>query len=144
VADPTGASVPKAAVTATDTQRGTKLSAITDTSGQYRLSGLTPGTYDVGVEASGFGPMVQKNVTVSVGEVGTVDFNLTVATATAAVEVTAESPAIDTIQGKQADIINQTLVDSLPINRRDYLKSHFHLTLAGSFRLHPAGGRPGL
>ena len=129
VADPTGASVPKAAVTATDTQRGTKLSAITDTSGQYRLSGLTPGTYDVEVEASGFGPMVQKNVTVSVGEVGTVDFNLTVEKAAAAVEVTAESPAIDTIQGKQADIINQTLVDSLPINRRDYLT--FTLLLPG-------------
>ena len=67
VADPTGARVPKGAVTATDTQRGTKLSAITDTSGQYRLSELTPGPYDVEVEACGFGLIVQKKVTVSVG-----------------------------------------------------------------------------
>ena len=129
VADPTGAAVPKAAVVATDTERGTRFSAITDNSGQYRISGLIPGTYDVEAQAPGFGSVVQRRISVSVGEVGTVDFNLSVAKAATAVEVTAEAPAIDTIQGKQADIINQNLVDSLPINRRDYLT--FTLLLPG-------------
>jgi hypothetical protein len=129
VTDPSGSSTPNAGVVAVDTQRGAKFTASTDSSGQYHLTGLAPGTYDVTVEAPGFGSKVQKNVVVTVGEVTTVDFNLTVAQAATTVEVSAAPPVIDTVQGKQADTITQRYVQDLPINRRDYLT--FALLLPG-------------
>ena len=45
VTDPTGAVVSKATVTADDPTRGTHIAAVTDDSGQYRLTNLAPGNY---------------------------------------------------------------------------------------------------
>ncbi len=129
VTDPSGAGAPNTRIVAVDTQRGTKFTATSDSSGQYRLTGMAPGTYDVTAEASGFGSRIQKNVVVSVGAVTTVDFSLTVAQATTTIEVSAAPPMIDTVEGKQADTINQGYVEGLPINRRDYLT--FALLLPG-------------
>lgn len=129
VSDPTGASLPHGRISATDVDRGTKYAATTDASGQYSIPGMAPGNYDVTVEAPGFGSEVQRQVVVSVGSVTTLDFRLEVAHASTTVEVNATPPAIDTIQGKQANTINQGLVNDLPINRRDYLT--FTLLLPG-------------
>ena len=129
VADPTGASIPNASIVAVDTERGARYTATADNSGQYRLAGLAPGVYDVTTQASGFGTEVQKGVVVSVGAVTTVDFSMALAKAATTVEVSSTTPVIDTIQGKQADTINQNYVESLPINRRDYLT--FTLLLPG-------------
>src|SRR5579864_1491564 len=129
VNDPSGARTPNASIVAVDTERGTKFTATSDSSGQYRLTGLAPGTYDVTASASGFASQVQKGVVVSVGSVTSVDFSLTVTPAATSVEVSAAPPTIDTVQGKQADTINLGYVESLPINRRDYLS--FTLLLPG-------------
>ncbi len=129
VTDQTGASIPKANISAVETERGTRFTSATDTSGEYRLSGLAPGTYEITVEAPGFGNRVQKGVVVSVGSVTTVDIRLDVAHAATTVEVSGAALVIDPISGKQADTINQELVDDLPINRRDYLT--FTLLLPG-------------
>jgi len=129
VTDPSGSVVPSVSVGVVDTERGTKYTAATDNLGQYHLTGLAPGTYDVTVEFSGFATKVQKKVAVSVGAVTTVDFLLTVAQAGTIVEVNAAPPAVDTVQGKQANTIDQTYVGGLPINRRDYLT--FTLLLPG-------------
>src|SRR5690348_11530310 len=66
VVDPSGAAVPGAKIVSTDTQRGSRYNATTDTSGEYRLTGMAPGTYDVTAQTSGFGTEVQRAVVVSV------------------------------------------------------------------------------
>src|SRR5690349_20951272 len=76
VTDPTGSAVPNTRMESVDTERGTKYTAHTDSSGEYRLTGLPPGTYDVTAQSSGFGTVVHKGVVVSVGAVTTVDFML--------------------------------------------------------------------
>ena len=129
ITDPAGASVPHGSVSAVDVERGTKFAAATGASGEYRFAVVPPGTYDVTAESPGFGTQVQRQVVISVGSVTTLDFLLDVAHAATTVEVNATPPAIDTIQGKQADTINQRLVNDLPINRRDYLT--FTLLLPG-------------
>jgi carboxypeptidase family protein len=129
VTDPTGALIPNASIVVRDTERGARFTATADSSGQYRVASLAPGTYDVTAQSPGFGTVVQKSVVVSVGGVSTIDFNLPVAQASTAIEVSSAAPVIDTIQGKQADTINQNYVENLPINRRDYLS--FTLLLPG-------------
>jgi uncharacterized membrane protein len=62
VVDPQGAVVPGAKVTATNQATGTGRSVTTTSTGNYVIPNLTPGTYDVAVDAKGFAPGSTKNI----------------------------------------------------------------------------------
>lgn len=129
VYDPSSASVPKARVTAVETARGTSYSTTTDSSGQYRFTGLPPATYDVTVKLTGFESQTQKGVLVHIGENVSLDFHLKLASAGTVVEVTAAPPVVDTQRASQANVLTETYIENLPIDRRDYLT--FTLLLPG-------------
>src|SRR5215472_3092852 len=103
VLDPSGAVLPNATVTATDQARGTKRTIKSDSSGHYEIPGLSPSTYDLSAEHSGFQTSIQKGVVVNVGQTTIIDFHLKVAGGTESVEVTTEAPAVDTERGHQAE-----------------------------------------
>src|ERR1700744_4244389 len=54
VRDASGAVIPGATVTVTDTGKGTTSAKQTDTEGNYSIPYLLPGTYNVAVEMKGF------------------------------------------------------------------------------------------
>src|SRR5512137_1098083 len=54
VLDPSGAAIPGAKVTATDTSRGAAITTETNAEGFFNLPRLPIGTYEVKVEATGF------------------------------------------------------------------------------------------
>lgn len=56
--------------------QGTTRGADTDARGNYRISGLAPGTYSLGVRLVGFGAQ-ERDVTVTAGQTTTQDFQLT-------------------------------------------------------------------
>jgi hypothetical protein len=121
VTDPTGATVPKATVTVEDSEKGTRRTAVTETAGEYRVTGLPPSSYSVTIETSGFQKEIRKDVVVNVGQTVILDFRLQLASATAHVEVTEELPVVETERGSQADTLTQEDIANLPIDRRDYL-----------------------
>jgi hypothetical protein len=121
VVDPTGATVPKASVTAEDPEKGVRRTATTETDGEYRLTGLPPSVYSVSVEIAGFQKETHKDVVVNVGQTLILDFHLQLASATTNVEVTGELPVVETERGSQADTLTQDQIANLPIDRRDYL-----------------------
>jgi hypothetical protein len=121
VTDSSGAVLAQAKVTAVDTLTGLQRSVTTDSSGQYRLTGLPPATYNVTVQEAGFETEVQKGVIVTIGEAASADFRLKVGEVSTEITVTTEAPTVDTTQGKQADLISQQYITDLPIDRRDYL-----------------------
>lgn len=121
VTDPTGAVISNGTVTVTDAAKGIKRAAQTGTDGRYTVAGLQPAVYNISVAKSGFQTELMKNVTVTVGQVLTLDFQLKVSGVSEAVEVTTEPPVVDTEKTGQAETINQQYIQDLPINRRDYL-----------------------
>src|SRR5208282_4298707 len=121
VTDPTGGTVPKAAVTVEDAEKGIRRTSVTETDGGYRLTGLPPASYTVTVDTSGFQKEIRKNVAVNVGQTLILDFHLQLASATAQVEVTGELPVVETERGSQSDTLTQYDIANLPIDRRDYL-----------------------
>jgi hypothetical protein len=121
VTDPTGGTVPKATLTAEDSEKGIRRTAVTEADGEYRLTGLPPSSYSVTVETSGFQKEIRKEVVVNVGQTLILDFHLQLASATAHVEVTGELPVVETERGSQADTLTQYDIANLPIDRRDYL-----------------------
>jgi hypothetical protein len=121
ITDPTGGTVPKAMVAVEDSEKGIRRTAVTETDGEYRLTGLPPSSYSVTVTTSGFQTEIRKSVVLSVGQTLILDFHLQVASATAQVEVTGELPVVETERGSQADTLTQEDIANLPIDRRDYL-----------------------
>src|SRR5262245_56034521 len=78
VTEASGAAVVKASVRVTNVARGETVQLETTTSGQYTASNLIPGTYEVRVEAQGFGASLTKGVDVRVAEVTRADVLLRV------------------------------------------------------------------
>src|SRR5215831_3501367 len=65
ITDPSGAVLPNVTVTALDPQTGLQRSTITDATGQFRLTGLPPATYELTAQLSGFSTGVRKSVGVA-------------------------------------------------------------------------------
>ncbi len=121
ITDASGAVLPKVTVVVLEPEKGLRRTTLTDDTGQYRVTGLLPATYDVSVELSGFQTEIRKGVSVTIGGTVTLDFQLKVASVPTQVEVTGEAPLIDTEQAHQANTIEERYIKDLPINRRDYL-----------------------
>src|SRR6266498_1174469 len=78
VTDASGAAMPRAQVTATETGTGFERSITTDDSGHYTLPSLRPTEYSLTVQASGFASYVQKNVRLIADQTATIDVQLKV------------------------------------------------------------------
>ncbi len=118
VTDPQGGVVPGASITATNINTNAVSTVTTNANGGYRVTNLQPGTYSVESAASGFAVAKAERVVVEVGQTTTVDILLSIGTATAEVEVTAEAPVINTNDNSSSTNINQTSINELPINGR--------------------------
>jgi hypothetical protein len=92
VADGSGGALPGATVTIVSTQVGQPIVVITDDAGRYISPPLTPSTYTVVFELSGFETRARPGVEVRPGEIVTVDGTLAVAGVTETVQVVAEAP----------------------------------------------------
>jgi Carboxypeptidase regulatory-like domain len=115
VVDPNGAVIAGATVTANNPSTGISKNVKSGGDGSYRLAGLTPGIYEITVEAQGFAKEVAKGVELTVGQNQVYDAHLKVGATSEVVEVSSDSvPLIQTEQTQQANTINQRQVDELP------------------------------
>src|ERR1051325_948059 len=73
VTDATGASVPGARVTVTNTQTGVSVNTITGSEGTYSVPGLLAGTYDVTVEKPGLQIHQAKGITLLSSQTARID-----------------------------------------------------------------------
>src|SRR6185437_4852145 len=96
IIDATGAAVPNAKVTITNTATGVSYDTVTTSAGAYTRPAINPGTYTVTVEAPGFQKAQQSNIIVNPGAPVAVDLTLQVGNATQTVEVTASAPLLQT------------------------------------------------
>ena len=115
VLDPTGAAVPGATVTVTNTTTGVALSTTTSGSGLYNVANLRPETYVVAVELSGFKRAVQDGVEVNVAAVVGLDFTLELGAVAESVEVTAAAPQLRTETTEIGTVIPQVVLTDLPL-----------------------------
>src|SRR4030095_4505941 len=89
VTDPSGAVIPGATVTITNTGTSAARSVLTGESGLFRSVNLQPGSYDIAVDLPGFSTAMRKGVTLNVGAELTLDFQLSLSAVTQTVDVQA-------------------------------------------------------
>lgn len=114
VVDATGATVPNATVTATNTATGVSQTLTTSSAGTYEFNNLIPGTYTVKIEAPGFQSSSHDGVGVSVGRIATVDATLQPGETQQTVNVTENAIALDTTQPALGTTIENKVVQELP------------------------------
>lgn len=115
VTDSTGAVVPGAKVTITNVGTSSSVHAITSSSGTYAVTGLTPGSYSVTVEAAGFRKYVQSGIGVEVSTTATINVQLTTGSISQTIEVRSSSISLNTTQPQMGTTIEPTVVASLPV-----------------------------
>jgi hypothetical protein len=120
VTDLSGAIVPSANVTVTNTETGATRTLTTNASGEFTSTFLQPGHYEVVVGAQGFAKVNRQNLILTVGQVLTVDVSLPPASTTTEVTVTDVSPLIDTLKTQVSQTVSQQMVSNLPVNGRRY------------------------
>ena len=96
VKDQTGGVIPGATVTATNTQTQDGRTAVTDATGYYVFTALTPGVYDVTVELQGFKKWIQTGVKVDAAAKMSVDATLQTGTISESITVIAMSTPLQT------------------------------------------------
>ncbi len=122
VSDKAGAVVSGATVRATSQGTGVSREAKTDDSGHYLIPLLPVAIYTIRVEFPGFGAAEQKDVRLQVDEHRELDFNLSPASVTAAVEVSATEVAVETATPTLGQVITSEQVAELPLNGRDFVQ----------------------
>ncbi len=115
VSDPSGAVIPGATVIATSTTRGTKVTSLTTSAGDYTLSPLDADTYTITVTAKGFKTTTQQNVEVNALEIATANISLTIGTQDQSVTVTSAPPQLETSNATLGATMSQETYAELPI-----------------------------
>jgi len=91
--------------------------AVTDGTGQYRIAELPPGVYSVTFTLSGFNTVKREGVEVSGGGVITINAEMKVGAVSETVTVTGESPVVDVQSTLRQEVLDTTVVQSIPVTR---------------------------
>jgi len=131
ITDSSGAVVPNAAITITNTATGQARKLVSNNVGQYVATALVTGTYDLKVEAGGFSVADTKGVVLDVNDRRRVDFELKVGATQQEITVEAAPIVVKTDSGEVSNLITGQQITQLETNGRS-LYSIVNLTPGAS------------
>jgi hypothetical protein len=138
VRDQQGAVVANATVTARNPANNSSRTTTTNDEGFYQLVNLSPGDYDVTVEAPNFKKASLPAVKLTIGQRADLDVKLEAGQISEVVTITgATTELVETSKTAIATTVDQARIENLPINERNYLS--FALTTSTVSR---DNGRP--
>jgi hypothetical protein len=120
VTDPTGAVVPGATITATNTATGLATTQTSSSAGDFSMSTLDPGVYTVVVKASGFETITQNDIHINALEAFSYSPKLTVGGQDQNITVDTAPPALETSNATLGGTMEQELYSALPIEMGAY------------------------
>jgi outer membrane receptor protein involved in Fe transport len=121
ITDSSGASMPQTQITITNLGTSEARTATSDDNGDYVVTLLPVGHYSVKIERSGFKVWTVEDVAVSAGDRLRLDATLQVGTVQQTIEVTAQSPALQTDTSTTGTLVDDRAVQDLPTNGRNFV-----------------------
>ena len=121
VQDSTGAVIPGASVTIINLATGAQLTQETGDAGLYRFVTLNPGQYRLEAMSAGFKQFVQEPIGVEVEANVRIDPIMEIGEVTEVVEVTAETPLLQSQTASLGQVVESRKVTETPLNGRNVL-----------------------
>jgi hypothetical protein len=122
VTDSSGAAVPNATVTITNTATSKVYTVTTDSQGGYTVPELPESTYTVDVKAPNFKESVTKNVVVHVATTTNVNPQLELGSVSESITVQANAIQVQTDSASLGEVVDGTQVRELPLNGRNFVE----------------------
>ena len=156
VRDTSGAVIPGVTVEAASPALIEKVrTAVTDGSGQYRITELRPGTYDVTFTLAGFNTVKREGIELQGTFVATVNGEMRVGALEETITVTGAAPVVDVQSATRQQVLDSNIVRDLPTSRQFFGLVNLipgmtvgnrdvggtNLSQAGNYAIH--GGRNG-
>jgi hypothetical protein len=119
VADTTGAAIPGATVTVTNTGTNATQSVKANGSGEFSVPALPVGSYKVKVTATGFASEEQ-TLKLDVGQVQEMNFRIGAGAENTTIQVTDAAPTVDLATSATGEVITGRELSDLPLNGRNF------------------------
>jgi hypothetical protein len=121
VRDKSGAVLPNATVTATQTATGYTRTISADASGQYSILALPPGRYRLTASVPSFQQGVVENIALNVNDALHFDFDLQVGSVSESISVDANALQVQTVATSTGTTIDSPQILAMPLNGRSYI-----------------------
>ena len=122
VTDSSSAIVVGATVTAVNNGTGFQRQTVSGDQGQYNLPGLTPGSYNLTVEFSGFRRAELKAITLQVDQNARLNVALEIGQVTETVEIAGQAPLVESSNATLGAVVDTQKILALPLNGRNFLQ----------------------
>ena len=122
VRDESGGVLPGAIVVASHPASGFTVERVSDVSGRFFMSSLPIGEWEMAVELSGFSRVVQSGIVLVLGQTIELTFDLTLGQLSEEITVTTEAPVLQTTTAEISDVIENRVVQQIPLNGRQFLQ----------------------
>jgi len=120
IADTSGGSIAKAAVTISNTATGFSRTTQSSEAGEYTIPALPAGEYTVTADFAGFGKQT-KSITLQVGQLASLDFALKPGAVAEKVEVEATAELAEPTRTQVSTVITERQIINLPVNGREFI-----------------------
>ena len=122
VTDPTGAAIPNAQITITNTDTHETRSTKSNASGDYQATLLPVGHYSITVVLPGFKTSTTANLAVEAGDRARADVHLEVGGTNETVQVEAQTPLLQADNATVSSTVTAKAVQDLPLNGRNFVQ----------------------
>jgi hypothetical protein len=120
ITDPSGFAVPGARVVVQSADTAAARTVSSNHQGEYSVPALSPGPYNITLEANGFKTVHQNGVVVEVNQRARLDFALTIGSNTETITVQGSAPLLNTSDASVSTVIGNRFVENLPLNGRSF------------------------
>jgi len=117
--DSSGGMLPGVSVVVRNEATNTARTATTNDSGIYRVPVLQPGSYEVEAKLAGFKTLVNFGVVLTIGEIRTVDLQLSLGAISEIVVVSDRRTLLDTEDSQLSSLVDHRRIRDLPLNGRN-------------------------
>jgi hypothetical protein len=122
IQDSAGAPMANVPVVATDVNRGTTLTTVTNDSGRYAFPTLPVGEYVITAEAPGFKKSITEKTRLEVNQSVEINLQMQIGDVTEHVEITAAAPLLQTTDSQVGGVVENRQIVDLPLAARDFMQ----------------------
>jgi len=120
VRDPSGAIIPAAALTVTNSATLLSTKGETNSAGTYTFAFLPPGQYSLTAEQAGFARFQRENIRVDLAAVVVIDVTMQVGGAAETVTVEASTQQLQTSTSDLGHVVDNTMMNAVPLSSRNF------------------------